>query len=457
MYDKFIRPLLIQPATGLISNPNYLMLLAFFNGALLMNFHSIYRKDLSFIIVLLFFGIISMINIRYWWASVANGVFTMVHFGGKFPRMANHSNLEFFIEIIILVLLLAKIANRRFSIPPNMAATLFRFSLITVYFYTGFHKLNTDFFNSNVSCVNDINTYALSILTSKPIALSSGISGFFQYATIFTEIIVPFGLLWTKTRKYSAIILLSFHIYLGLTVFGDFSALACFLILGCLVDFEAAKFDFRLLKYIRTYLFLIIATNLLKPFLDKYIVAQHVPHIHGAIFNIGAILFFIFYLKNYQPTGSKLSRKEYILPACCCLLISVWSMKTYIGLGNSANLTMFSNLVTEKSRSNHLLIDTRKTKIFDFEEDNLLILKLDQRLQKEKVEGFMLPVTEFRHRAANWVKSHPKWKISCTLVYKGDTTRFADLSKTDFIRTKWWYRYLNFRKIQPNGSCKCLW
>ncbi len=457
MYDKTIRLASPTSLTGLIANPNYLMLLAFFNGALMMNFHSIYKKDMVFIIVVLFFGLISMINFRYWWAAIANCCFTLVYFAARVPRLANHSNLEFFIEIIIVGLLLARLANRSFSVSGNLLSAVLRISLVTIYFYTGFHKLNFDFFNSDVSCVNQINAYAFSVFSSKNITISPVVSGIFQWATIFIEMILPFGLLWKRTRKFSALFLLLFHIYLGFTVFADFSALACFLILGCLVNFNSVKMDSRLPKYIRIYLIFIILATVLRPILDKYIIAQHVPHIHGAIFNIGAVVFFVYYFRTYAAFNLKLQRTQYVLPALCCLLISIWSMKTYVGLGNSANLTMFSNLVTEKNRSNHLLIDTRKTKLFDFEEDNLHILSLDKRLQKEKLEGFILPVSEFHYRAANWAKNHRDWKISCTIVYKKDTTIIADLSKTDFANTKWWHRYVNFRKIPPEGPCKCFW
>jgi hypothetical protein len=456
MYDKIISTLFLKPVTGLVSNPNYLMLLAFFNGALIMNFHSLYKRDITLIAIMLFFGIISMINFRFWWASLINILLAINHFSEKFPRLANHSNLEFFIGIIILTLLFAKILNPRFRIPGNLVSNIFRISIVTIYFFTGFHKLNVDFFNSDVSCVTKINTYAFSIFSSKQ-SVTAEMSTIFQWATIFIEMLLPFGLLWKKTRKLSAIVLLFFHLYLGLTVFADFSALACFLILGCLIDFDAVKFDRKAPAYIRVYLIFIILATIMKPFLEKYVIDRHVPYIHGGIFDIGTILFFLYYFRKYHAVTQNPNRRRYMLPACCCLLISLWSMKTYVGLGNSANLTMFSNLVTETSRSNHLLIDTRKTKIFDFEENNLFILKIDKRLRMEKVEGFILPVNEFHYRASNWVKKHPKWKISCTVVYKNDTTIIPDLSKTDFVRTKWWYRYMNFRKIQPEGPCKCLW
>ena len=104
-----------------------------------------------------------------------------------------------------------------------------------------------------------------------------------------------------------------------------------------------------------------------------------------------------------------------------------------------------------------MLIDTKKTKIFDFEEDNLLILKLHDTVKNEKLEGFKLPVIEFKCVAKRWTDKYPDLKINATVVYQNDTLQIDDLKKTKFIETKWWYHYVFFRKIQPEGPNGCYW
>ncbi|OYU79809.1 MAG: hypothetical protein CFE23_12410 [Flavobacterium sp. BFFFF1] len=441
--------------TGLIANPNYLMLLAFFNAALLMNFHSFYRTNLFAALLLLFFGFVSAVDFRFWWASLINTVLAVYFFVPKFPRLANHSNIELVAGTIIIVLLLMKIRKPSLRISGHLITQIFRVSLVTIYFYTGFHKLNTDFLDSSVSCVNRINEYALENLTGNNIILTKTASHLLQLATLFVELILPFGLLWRKTRKATAAVLLVFHGYLAFTVFADFSALACFMILGCLVDPGVKSLHPKTAFYLRIYLFFTVISLAARPFLDRFLMAEKVPFLHGVIFNIGVLIFFIHYLRNYAASADETRPKKITLPLLCVLIISFWSMKSYIGLGNSGNLTMFSNLITEKSRSNHLLIDTKRTKIVNLEEDNLFILELDNRLQYEKLQGYFLPVSEFKFKAANWAKRFKN--IHCKLVYQGDTIKTANLSETDFTKTDWWYRLVNFRKIQPDGACKCLW
>ena len=63
----------------------------------------------------------------------------------KYPRVSNHSTLIFFVNIFLFFSLLSKLlSNNKLSISSNDFLVL-RWSLIIVYFFTGFHKLNYDF------------------------------------------------------------------------------------------------------------------------------------------------------------------------------------------------------------------------------------------------------------------------------------------------------------------------
>jgi hypothetical protein len=113
--------------------------------------------------------------------------------------------------------------------------------------------------------------------------------------------------------------------------------------------------------------------------------------------------------------------------------------------------------MTEKSRSNHLLINTQKTKVFNFEEDNLLILKLHDTLKNNKLENYKLPMIEFKYLAGQWSKQYPNVILDAKIVYKNDTIVIDDIRKSKFNSRKWWYKYINFRKIQPENPNKCIW
>jgi hypothetical protein len=103
-----------------------------------------------------------------------------------------------------------------------------------------------------------------------------------------------------------------------------------------------------------------------------------------------------------------------------------------------------------------LIIDTKKTKLFDFEEDYVHILQLHDTLKKTELKNAMLPLTEFKFRSNMWCKKY-NVKLNCVLVYKNDTIVIPDLKNSKFYKTQWWYRYLYFRRIQPNGPNECVW
>ncbi len=442
---------------NLIRNPNYMLLLGVFNCAILLNFHlAIWTNTILFVLIFSAVGL-TFLSYKWWWATIINIVLSFFVFAIKFPRLANHSNLEFFIEIVILGLLIYKIINPKFKIAPNILSAVFRVSVVTIYFYTGFHKLNTDYFNPCVSCVNEINEYIFKNFTGIKLTLPEQFSYFFAYSSVFVEFILPFGLLWHKTRKWTAILLLFFHFYLNFAVYADFSALASFLILGCVIDFESKTIPKKVINAFRLY---VLFTSL--AILANYIILKYQIHIksrgfiHGLVFNIGWFIFFFIYFKNYQAKVLRFDKKPVLLLSICFVMISFWTLRTYIGLGNTGNFTMFSNVLTEKSRSNHFIIDTKNSKLFDFEEDNILILKLPDTLKNNKLENFKLPLIEFKFKSTEWCKKYDT-KLNCTVVYKNDTIIVPDLKNSIFNEKKWWYKYLLFRKIQPEGPNECYW
>jgi hypothetical protein len=441
-----------------ISNPKYLFFLAFFNLTLLMDYSEIVWIHPILISVVVFFTILSTLNYKLWWTSILILSINFYFFAFKVPRVPNHTNIEFGISMLILGLCFFKLIGKNLKLSPDFFTQTFRICLITIYFYTGFNKLNTDFFNPCVSCVNDVNVATLENLTGLHYAISDSISVFFQYSTLFIEMISPFGLLFSKTRKWTAISLLFFHFYLAFTVYADFSALASFLILGCIFDFKYEKINQNTIVKFQWYAFFIFLATIVRMIFEVCKTdLRYIYFVHGCFFNIGLLIFYFSYFRKHQTSPTKFERKYFPIYAFCVLIISFWTLKSYIGLGNSANLTMFSNLMTEKSKSNHLLIDTKKTKIFNFEEDNLLILKLHDTLKNNKLEKYKLPMCEFKYMVGQWSKQYPNLTLNAKIVYKNDTIVIADLKKSKFNSRKWWYKYINFRKIQPENPNKCIW
>ncbi len=422
-----------------------------------MNFHKLIFKNPIIILVIIAFVLFAIINIKYWWATAINCIISISLLIVKFPRIGNHSTIILVFSIALIILFFLKFIHWKVNLDSDFISYFFRIFIVTVYFYTGFHKLNSDFFNPCVSCVNEINNYTISNFINSRFVITSNWSRFFQFFTIFIEMILPFGLLFHKTRKYSGIALLVFHFYLSFSVFADFSLIALFLIFGSLIDFNKKNDFVKLTNAIKIYLIFIIASVLSTYFMQRFLIDLYkFSFYNGVIYSIGfGFLLFVFIKKYYTRIYYyKKSYNRYLI--LIVFIISFWTLKTYIGLGNAGNLTMFSNLVTEKENSNHLIFDTRKLKLFDFEEDNIELLYLKNSNIKENFVGYKIPVVEFNYLVHYWCENY-KDAVSCKLIYKGKIIEIKDLRKSQFNNCKWWYKYLFFRKIQVKGPNECRW
>ena len=103
------------------------------------------------------------------------------------------------------------------------------------------------------------------------------------------------------------------------------------------------------------------------------------------------------------------------------------------------------------------MINTEKTKITGFEEDNVYIISLDPPMQVKYFNDYRLPVVEFKYIVETYRKRYPGKKLPATVIYEGDTLRISDLRTTQFGEYKWWNKYLYFRRIRDQGPNPCLW
>lgn len=438
-----------------IQNPYYLFLLVLFNSAIVLNFDFVIWEHPLFLMAV-FLMVFNLIDLKYWWTTPIIICIGFLQLAPKFPRMANHCNLLLFIEVVILGILAYKTTHTKWQLPKAFVSKMFQIVLFSLYFFAGFSKLNTDFFNPCVSCVNLFNERWLFNFTGNLYPTPKVLSTVLQYATLILELIVPFGIFWKRTRIITALILLSFHFYLSFITFFHFSALTTFLILGALGS-DAFK-----TKEVSRGLKIYIVFNLLVIGVNSYVKYQSwdtglAYFLVGIVYNIGLLFLLIPFFRNYSTENKdRISIKHLSIVALTGLILMLWHFKSYIGLGNSGNLTMFSNLITETSQNNHLLIDTQKTKIFNWEEDQVEIIKLHDSLKAYELEGYKVPLIEFKYLTHLWGK-HTDIPITATVVHQSDTLVIKDLKKSQFNQPKWWYKYVPFRKVKPNEPSPCLW
>ena len=97
-----------------------------------------------------------------------------------FPDVANHVNLIIYCNIMMILAMAYAYVRRGQTVTDGvyfeMISPLLRVSLVLVYFIAGFHKLNEDYFNPEVSCADDIFSRVVSILRATIFGVPVGIA-----------------------------------------------------------------------------------------------------------------------------------------------------------------------------------------------------------------------------------------------------------------------------------------
>lgn len=435
------------------SNSSLLFLLSLFCCALVVHLgSSSWIKSLSYFTILAA-GVLQVINYKFWWASLLAILLFLKVTLPVFPNLANHCNLEIFIGLFIVLVVARKVILNK-GVDSHTVTLCFRYFLVTTYFLAGFHKLNSGFFNLTNSCSIFVDSHLTHLLMGKSYIPSPAVIRLHQTATIFLEMVVPFGILFNRTRRIAIIVLAAFHFYLSICNFYNFSAFAGFLIAGCVVDLRGG-ISAELKRGLRFYQITSILSVITILLLDRYTAySKNLMMFYcGIVYNIGwVILVRAILLQRYEERKLRPSYLPYITSG----LVAAWGLQCYVGLSNTATLTMFSNLITEKSRGNHYIINTNKTKIWSFEEDYVTIMKLpSSEISKDYMYiNYDLPLIEFKKLANEW---SGKGADSCVIKYKNKIVYINNLRQSDFSKTKWWYRFLLFRRIPQKGANECMW
>jgi len=110
-------------------------------------------------------------------------------------------------------------------------------------------------------------------------------------------------------------------------------------------------------------------------------------------------------------------------------------------------------------RDNHLIINTRYTKLIPFEEDYVEVLDASLSFQNKigsDYRYYYFPVITFRKRAADALKKI-KEPISVKLLYKGEEIVIKDLRQSSWSHSKWYDRYFYYRPTPKRGYGVCVW
>lgn len=403
------------------------------------------------------------------WASAISVVVIYAEIAG-FPRIANHATLMLFASVAFVAsTVVCGFCNKSF--PTDLFKNGLRGTAVVLYFFVGFHKINTGFLDPQYSCATWFHSRVETEVLNGAFQIPEFVIAWSPTYVIAAEILVACLLIFQRTWLTALVFALPIHLYVSLSGFTDFSSFMHAIMILFIPDWFWHKlktdrwsrklvtgsinaFGLGVLIYS---VFSVFAVNV------WYMNYWDAELIKGVILNLFVLEFCLVVFFVWRSDQSREGaihfwpnwNRWHSVPI---ILIFLWGSLPYL-FGSQGSLTMFSNLVTEKDRANHLIVDTAWTKIIDFEQDLIFIRGFDGdfRIQSRgDLQGYLLPEPEWRwsvYRATQ----HNGSQIGVTIEADGRQQYFQDISRSDYSNPLLISYFLSFRKIDPIGVAKCRW
>lgn len=398
----------------------------------------------------------------------------------EMPRVSNHWLMMGVTCIGLLVALLPSLIRRGPAKPdPEAVLGPVRVSLIVVYGFTAFHKLNAGFLDPAVSCgAEHYRRLADSVplLPRAPWALWSAILG-----TLAIEAALPLLLLFKTTRAAAFALGWVFHLVLGWNGYWDFSSVAAayfaaFLPARSLARLRDATAQTPVLRRIaagatalgRARATFPSAAALLGCALLAPLVLDAEPKsLILAANRAGRLVWLVWWLTSgallaLAWLGSRGPAPAPAAPApvgpwwrrpvlwVAPLLLALDGCSPYLGLKSESSYAMFSNLQTEGSHWNHRLVP-RSARVLPYADELVRILRSsDATLSRLARGGYELVPLELRR----YVAHHPE--ISMVYARGGRVIHAPHASADPFLGRPLSFverKLVLFRPVSPRNAC----
>ncbi len=311
------------------------------------------------------------------------------------PRTANHALFASAMAVAFLLSVGVLVAtNRRLSVDRAELFRVFgpsvRWSLIALYFFAAFHKLNADWFDPAVSCGAVFYAREREVFPFLP--ASPALAALSIHASLGFEMAIPLLLVFRSTRHLGILAGMLFHWILAtnpLSGFYNFSSMlfATFALFasGRFVAEAADLLGRKRLQRASWIVAAIVASYafLAHPFLESVPSSRDVSRFAWWVYGTSLLAAFAALLLPRRSAPH--AEPAFVLPrpilAVVPLLVFLNGAAPHLGLQTTATWAMFSNLRTEGGRSNHFLIPAA-AQIFDYQRDVVQIVRSsDEYLQ----------------------------------------------------------------------------
>jgi hypothetical protein len=364
------------------------------------------------------------------------------------PAVYNH---WFFGGLVSLALLLAFLGawwrgqgswGRAGDLLPAAFAPAARWSLLLLYFLSGLHKLNADFFDPAVSCASVLYRglrAGLPVLPDGPVMgpLAIGI-------TVLLELGLPLLLLVPRTRRIAVVAGICFHVLMAAAGYPRFSATGLALLVLFLPSLPRPGPAFRAAAVAA-----LLAASMLVP------AQRDALFVWATLGLCGGVLALCF-----VPAGDDREGAVSLRPALPALLgpslILFAGLTPYLGLGTDRALSMYSNLRTEGGRSNHFLIPAG-LQMASFQRDLVAVLGSSAApLARLAADRMLIPWAELRARLTEATIS--SGRVSLTYLRNGRRYEVGSAATDSALAlpvSRLPRKFIRFRAVEAEGPRRC--
>jgi hypothetical protein len=327
---------------------------------------------------------------------------------------------------------------------PVAFAPAARWSLILLYFLSGFHKLNADFFDPVVSCASVLYhglRAGLPVLPDLPAMGPLGIG-----LTLILELGLPVLLLVPRTRRVGVAAGILFHVVMAAAGYPRFSATGLALLVLFLPSLHRPGPAFR-----AAVVAALLAASVL------------VPERRDALFLWATLglcgVLLVLCLAPDHDTSRDETAVSWRPPLPAILgpvLILVAGMSPYLGLGTDRALSMYSNLRTEGGRSNHFLLPAG-LQVVPYQRDLVQVLRSNAApLARLASDSMVIPWAELRARLTEATASSAG--VSLTYLRGGRRYEIGSAAADSVLGlpvSRFQLKFMRFRAIERTGPRRC--
>jgi hypothetical protein len=379
----------------------------------------------------------------------AAAVLTLVSLWLEMPVTGNHWLLMGFVALAVLVSLTR-------TDPWSYLSVTGRWILFGFYSFAAFAKLNTGFFDPEVSCGvfyanQSLDSFGLPNFDGGPLSVLA-IAG-----PVVTELSVPVLLAFSRTRRAGVLLALTFHSIISLDLhqhFYDFTATLVVLLCLFLPEDTTSDLEARAVRPSRTRDVALALT----PFL---ILASVLPPMvaTAVVLKVGAFVAWVpvatWLIVRIAQHGLGPAPLPMRLPGVAATilvaLVVTNALSPYLEVKTTTGFNMYANLVTVAGATNHLVVP-KTLHLSDVQDDLLeIVSSADDGLDLYASEGYLVP----ERNLLDYLARHPS-----TSVVVRDTTGERTLDGSEGVRMSLLSRkLLPFRAVdaQDPPRCQSLW